>query len=270
VSNTRKALSVTQAAAFCGVRRNTVGYWVRSRKLYAERVGRTYSIPVEGFLSFLKSTGQKIPAELADEDLRTPCFPSLQSCWQYWQNTAREETCKECIIHRNQLSVCFIVRECLSACAEQQCIDCPYYIDTYLRRIRFIHQLDLAAAVYKDLFFWGGNKKFAELCGVQEKDLVGMGIERIVHPDSMEDVIGYAKRRAFGDPKTPKVYSVFLKSRQNDGLEVHVGVCPLCEPSGSYLVIGQAKTDRLSVSPRQAENLDGAKGILSGWQGSEG
>jgi excisionase family DNA binding protein len=66
----QKTLPVSQAAALCGVGRTTVGYWIRSKKLRANRVGRNYSIPVQDLLYFLKSSGQKIPSELHDENLK--------------------------------------------------------------------------------------------------------------------------------------------------------------------------------------------------------
>ena len=63
MTGTKKTLSVSQAAALCGVGRTTVGYWIRSKKLQAHRVVRNYSILVEDLLFFLKSSGQKTPLE---------------------------------------------------------------------------------------------------------------------------------------------------------------------------------------------------------------
>ena len=41
-----------------------------------------------------------------------------------------------------------------------------------------------------------------------------MGIENVVHPDSLETMISDAKRRALGDPEVPKTYTIFLKNNQ--------------------------------------------------------
>ena len=91
--NPSKTLSVSQAAALCGVGRTTVGYWIRSKKLRANRVGRNYSIPVQDLLFFLKSTGQEIPSKLQDENLKGPIFKSFQHCWEYWQGRDSLRNC---------------------------------------------------------------------------------------------------------------------------------------------------------------------------------
>jgi len=41
----QQTLSVSQAAALCGVNRNTIGAWIRSGKIRAARIGRNYAIP---------------------------------------------------------------------------------------------------------------------------------------------------------------------------------------------------------------------------------
>ncbi len=64
--NAPKTLTVSQAAVICKVGRTTVGYWVRSKKVFAQRMGRNYAIPVEDLLHFLKSSGQPIPPELGN------------------------------------------------------------------------------------------------------------------------------------------------------------------------------------------------------------
>ncbi len=115
------------------------------------------------------------------------------------------------------------------------------YRETFLPRIQFIHQINLAAAVCRDLVFWAGNRKFAELCEVQERDLIGMGIECVVHPDSIEAVIKDAKKRAMGDPEVPRTYSLFVKNRQNGKMKVRLGVCPLNEPSGANFIFVEPK-----------------------------
>ena len=55
MAGSNKSISVSEAAALCGVGRTTVGYWIRSKKLHAMRVGRNYSIPIDDLLFFLKS-----------------------------------------------------------------------------------------------------------------------------------------------------------------------------------------------------------------------
>jgi hypothetical protein len=52
-------------------------------------------------------------------------------------------------------------------------------VEIFLPKIHFVNQIDTPAAVIKDLYFWCGNSKWAQLCEVQKKDLIGLGIEEI-------------------------------------------------------------------------------------------
>ena len=189
-------LSVAQTAALCGVGRSTVGYWIRSKRLGAERTGKNYSIPLEELLFFLKSTGRSIPDDLYDGDIGGPYFRAVQNCWQYCKDSPHGLNCKDCTVFVNQLEVCFIARAACTLNCPLLCYKCRYYTEIYLPRIQFVHQIDLPAAVYKGFEVWGGNRGWAELCEVEEKDLPGIGIERIVHPDSIEKVISIVKQRA--------------------------------------------------------------------------
>jgi len=242
MSAPEKALSVTEAAVLCGVGCTTIGYWIRSRKLHANRAGRKkYSIPVEELLFFLKSTGQKIPHQLAGKNSMGPFFRSFQNCWLYWHGSTHNKYCRKCMVFKNHFNVCFAARGSGSLRCPDECDECRYYQEIYLPRIQFIHQIDLPAAVYMDLCFWGGNRKWAELCEVQEKELIGMGIENVVHPDSLETVISDTKRRAMGDPEVPRTYTIFLKNNQNGKLRVCASLYPLRKPAGTFLVLAGPK-----------------------------
>jgi excisionase family DNA binding protein len=235
-----QTLSVAQAATLCRVNRNTIGLWIRSGKLRANRVGRNYSIPVEELLFFLKSTGQKIPVELGGEKLTGPYFRTIQNCWQYFKEESNIKDCEQCTVFKNQLDVCFISRDSSTLHDLAQCNECDYYRESYASRIEFIHQIAFPAAIHKDLYFWGGNRKWADLCEVQEKDLVGMGIEKVIHPDSLETVISNNKKRAFGDPSVPRTSYIFLKNSKRGKLEVQMAVYPLTEPSGTWLLLAES------------------------------
>lgn len=239
----QKSLSVTQVAGLCGVGRTTIGYWIRSKKLRASRVGRNYSITVEELLFFLKSTGQKIPHELAEENLRGPFFRGFQNCWLFWQGTGCGRNCKDCVTFKNNLNVCFNARDRVSPGCSTECYECQYYQEIYLPRIQFIYQINLPAAVYMDFYFWGGNRKWARLCGVRAKDLIGMGIERVVHPDSLETMISEVKRRALGNPEIPRTHTLFLKNKQNGKLKVRNSVYPLNDPAGTFLFLAEPEDD---------------------------
>ena len=233
----QKSLSVAQAAALCGVGRTTVGYWIRSKKLRANRIGRNYSIPVQDLLYFLKSTGQKIPAELQSENLRGPIFKSFQHCWEYWQGRDPERNCEACVAFKRRLEVCFTAKNINDSKCSKECDLCQYYVEIFLPKIHFVNQIDTPAAVIKDLYFWCGNSKWAQLCEVEKKDLIGLGIEEIVHPISLETMISRAKRRSLGDFEIPEKFALNLKNRRTGKIAVLVGIYPLTEPEGAFLVL---------------------------------
>ncbi len=232
----RKTVSVSQAAALCNVGRTTVGYWIRSKKLSANRRGKKYEIPIQNLLYFLKESGQKIPAELAMENSNRPVFRTFQNCWSYFKDHSHGLNCQQCIVFKNKLQVCF------SACNDGMlnctvgCASCRYYRDAYYSRLQFIHQFDRPAAIAKDLYFWAGNPEMANLCEIPEKDLVGMGIEKIIHPRSLEKVISWVKRKTLGDPRMPSTCRIYIKNHHSDGLEINVSVFLLKEPPGSFLI----------------------------------
>ena len=243
MKTSKKVLSVARTAVLCGVGHSTVGYWIRSKKLCANRVGRNYSIPIEELLFFLKSTGQNIPEELADGKLLGPYFRTVQNCWQYWQGRSNGHDCKECTVFKNQLEVCFTAQASSSSSCSKTCFKCQYYLETYLLRIQFIHQINYPAAVYKGLHLWGGNRSWAKLCEVQESDLPGMSVERAVHHDSLAQVISNIRRRALGDLAIPRTYNIFLKNNKSGKLKVRVAVYPLSEPSGANLLLAEPGED---------------------------
>ena len=237
MAENKKTLSVSQAAALCGVGRTTVGYWIRSRKLHANRTARNYTIPVEDLLFFLKSSGQNTPAELLQENANGPIFKSFQTCWQHWHGTDHGQKCCDCIAFKNQLRACFTVKESgLLSCTD--CSTCRYYVETYLHRIQFVHQIDVPAVVFKDLYLWGGNSLCADLCGVRQKDLVGMGLEKIVYSDSLPKVIEAVRKMAIGNPAGKEDCSISINNRSWGSREIRISVYPLREPSMAYLVLG--------------------------------
>ncbi|CAB1068101.1 hypothetical protein D1AOALGA4SA_230 [Olavius algarvensis Delta 1 endosymbiont] len=233
----QKSLSVSEAAACCRVGRTTVGYWIRSKKLRATRVGRNYTIPVEDLLFFLKSSGQKIPPELLEGNRGGPIFQSYQNCWQYWDGTDHGLRCHRCIALKNNLQACFTVKDSrLLGCSN--CSDCQYYLDTFLHRIQFLHQIELPAAVFKDLYLWGGNSSCAEICRVQQKELVGMGIEKIVHSDSLPKVIETIRKLALGEPPVNDDCVITIKNERESPINIRTSVYPLGEPANTFLVLG--------------------------------
>ena len=239
----RETVSVTQAAALCGVGRTTVGYWIRSKKLRASRTGKKYQIPVQDLLYFLKAEGQEIPVQLEKQNLNRPVFRTFQNCWRYYQDDSHGLNCQQCIAFKNKLQVCFSARSSGTLSCQGRCETCRYYQDTYYPRLQFIHQFDSPAAVIKDLYFWAGNLEMAKLCEVDEMGLAGMGVEQVVHPRSLECVISGAKKKALGDPDIPTEGIIYFKNNQLEQLKVKLSVYLLKEPQGSFLVLAQPESN---------------------------
>ena len=237
MTGTKKTLSVSKAATLCGVGRTTVGYWIRSKKLHAHRVGRNYSILVEDLLFFLKNSDQKIPPELLRENPNGLIFKSFQNCWQYWQGSEHGGRCHNCIVLKNQLQACFTLNDNESVeCSD--CATCTYYTQTIFPRIQFVHQIGMPAAILKNLYLWGGNSLCAELCGVRQRDLIGMGIEKLVHASSLAKVIEKVRQMALGEPMVGSSCRITVNNRGKEAQAIHVWVYPIIEPVRTFLVLG--------------------------------
>ena len=237
MADPQKALSVSKVATLCGVGRTTVGYWIRSKKIHAARPGRNYTIAAADLVYFLKTSGQDIPAELLEKNQSGPVFKSFQNCWQYWNGSDHGLNCQRCIAYKNQLQACFTAKDSgLLGCSN--CSTCRYYVDTFLNRIQFVHQIEHPAAVFKDLYLWGGNSNCAELCGVAQMELVGMGIEKIVNPESLPKVIHGIRKLSLGEPEVKQDCVISIKNGCKSPKKVRVSVHLLREPINTFLVLG--------------------------------
>jgi len=230
-------LSVSQVASLCGVGHSTVGYWVRGNKLSAHRVGNQYSIPVEELVLYLKSKSQRIPDELAGVDAQLPDIRAFPNCWQYFRGTADRHECDNCFVSKNRVEICFTGKMTGSTQCQTDCPDCKYYIETYLPKIQFIHQISSPAAISRGFYLWGGNKLWAELCGVGERDLPGMGIEQIFHPDSLPMIIAGIKKRSLGGPSMTRSYRTFFKNDEKGKIAVQISLYGLDDPSEGLLIL---------------------------------
>jgi excisionase family DNA binding protein len=209
-----KVLSVSQAAALCGVGHGTVGYWVRTNKLRAYRVGNQYLIPVEALIHYLKSKGDEIPEALDGVDAPSDDMRGFLSCWDYFRTPTDQHGCDNCVVLKKKVEVCFTSRETGSHQCPTDCPDCTYFIENYLPKIQFIHQISSPAAISRGFYLWGGNDPWARLCGVEERDLLGMGIEQVFHPDSLGEMIVGIKKRTLGHPSDPKSYSIHSRTME--------------------------------------------------------
>lgn len=233
--------------------RNTIGAWIRTGKIRADKVGRNYSIPAEELVFFLQSTGQNIPAELGGDRLAGPSFRSMRHCWHYFQDKVNLRTCELCTVFQNRLDVCFTGKDSHPLVCNGQCHQCSYYRDVFYHRIQFIQQIAFPAAVYKDLYLWGGNRKWSELTGHPEAELVGLGIEKVCHPASLGEFISNDKKRALGNPQAPRFEDLYIRHATLGRSRVRVAVYPLDEPSGTWLLLAEAHSEK---SPYGRPDLD--------------
>ncbi len=240
-----QTLSVSQAAALCRVGRTTVGYWVRSRKLYARRAGRSFEIPVEDLLHFLAREGHPIPPELANGRSGRPAFGTFRPCWEYWEADSGHR-CERCIVRERRITDCFRLRPSGALACRENCRDCRYFQGMFGVRLQFIHQLATPAAVLKDLTLWGGNGAWAELCGRPAERLTGTGIESILHPRSLALLVGELKRAEAGAALGPLSEPLCIVTPEGRERRIVAAFYPLREPEGANLWLAAEESDRPS------------------------
>lgn len=245
-----KMLSISQIASLCGVGHGTVGYWVRTKKLRAHRVGNQYSISTEALIHYLKSKGREIPNALVKSDRRLPPVSPFLNCWQYFSDTCDRHACDACPIFENRIEVCLTGKETGSLKCPTDCFDCRYYKETYLPKIQFIHQLSSPAAISRGFYLWGGNNPWAKLCGVEEKHLPGMGIEKVIHPDSLENIISVMKKWSLGYLSPPISFQALFKRNGNEKQAVQISVYGLDDPLKTVLLL----TNRQKDAPDQTSS----------------
>ena len=260
-------LSVSEVAALCGFNRNTVGLWIRSKKLRAFRIGKKYAIPVKELIYFLQSTGHRVPDELAADGLKGPLFRSFLKCWEYFQDGALRDCCRQCTVFENRLSACFTARGNPALHCNGLCDQCDYYKNIYTPRLQFLHQIEVPAAVCKDLNFWACNAPWARLSGVREKDLVGLGLEEVYHRDCLGTVIANHKRRVLGDTSAPRIDRAFFKNATLQTEAVDIGRLSAYRTPGHLAVAGRppgfARSGR-AVTRKPKDALTAASGAPSG------
>jgi excisionase family DNA binding protein len=234
-------LSVSQVASLCGVGHSTVGCWIRANRLRASRVGNQYSIPVEELILYLKSKGQKIPDELVQMNAQLTEDVAFTNCWQYFKGNADRHECNQCLVFMKKLKPCFAIKKKSAFECSTACLDCGYYMKTYFPRIKFIHQISYPAAILKDFYLWGGNKLWVELCGIGGRDLPGMGIEQIFHPDLLEKIIASMKKKTLKDPSVTKSYNTFFNNDEKGKIAVQLSVYGLNDPADALLILAGPK-----------------------------
>lgn len=230
-----KTLTVSRAAQMCGVGRTTVGYWIRSGKLSARRQRRNYAIAVDDLLYFLKNSGHQIPESLVPQGTGGPIFGRYRKCWEYRKERGEIVSCENCIVAVKKIPDCFTLSSNQIPRHRDMCHRCDYYQDLVAIRIQFIHQLEVPAVVFKNFSIWGGNHLFSNLCGLSPEKLVGVGIERLVHPDSLAEVIAGLKQLSLGRASFPNPCRVAILNAQQVKMNIEISVLPLKDPPATWL-----------------------------------
>lgn len=236
-----QSLSVMDIAQTCGVARSTVSYWIAKKALPAHRLRNRHMVSVDDLVLFLKSEGRPIPQILLEQvgSMSPLPFRPFKRCWEYWENDSRGKKCLQCNVFTHQIDQCFTAQDTHGRHCPVNCHECHYFGEYYGPRMAFIHQIEKPAAVYKDLYLWSGNKAWADLCGVDVEKLIGIGIEELVHHESLGTFISYNKRKIQGDSTVPDRFQVSFGEKTRDRIKVYLAITPLKSPSGALLAMAE-------------------------------
>jgi len=234
-------LSVMEIAKTCGVARSTVSYWISKKSLPARRSGKKHLVSVDDLVLFLRSERQTVPRALLEQVggvYSQPVRP-FKRCWEYWARDSHADGCQHCTVFELQINECFTAghnpnRQCPISCHE-----CRYFSEYYELPVAFIHQIGKPAAIYKDLCLWTGNRAWGQLCGLEAEELIGVGIEEFVHPESLKTFISYSKGRVQGNPEIPEKYLAVFRSGNGGKIRVYLTITPLVKPVGACLAIAE-------------------------------
>ncbi|NLA73929.1 MAG: PAS domain S-box protein [Deltaproteobacteria bacterium] len=233
-------LSVLDISQICDVARSTASYWITSKGLPARRSGNKFLVSTQDLIIFLESINRPIPQALVEGlggVFSHPLKP-YQNCWEYWQKDSQGKDCWNCEVQRNQINECFTFKGTMSMCPGE-CSGCQYFFDHYTRNISFIHQMPMAAAIIKDMYIWSGNNAWAELCGTDIDKLIGLGIEEIIHPESIKVVINFSKKLKRGESKGFLKSKVCFENGNGKKITINLAMASLKEPKGAYFAIAE-------------------------------
>lgn len=234
-------LSVNHIAEICGVARSTASYWITGKALPARRSGKRYMVAMEDLVIFLESIGRPVPQILLDNmggGFSHP-FRPFQNCWDYWSNDPHGKECGDCGVYQHQIDACFTVTHNQNQRCSIACSKCSYFYDHYVPYTAFIHQMAIPAAIYKDLYIWSGNKAWADLCGLQREELIGIGVEEFIHPESIKIIINYNKQIQQGDISEVLKSPVSFERKNGRKIRVYLSISPLKRPSGTWLATAE-------------------------------
>jgi excisionase family DNA binding protein len=234
-------LTVMEIAKTCGVARSTVSYWISKKSLSARRSGKKHLVSVDDLVLFLTSERQTVPHALLEQvgGVYPQPFRPFKRCWEYWGNDSHGDRCRHCTVFELQIKECFTISRSSDRQCSINCHECQYFGEYYGLPVAFIHQIGKPAAVYKDLSIWTGNRAWAQLCAMEAEELIGVGMEEFVHPESLKMFIRYSKGRVQSNPTVPERYRGIFHSGKGGKIDAYLTVTSLLKPVGTCLAIAE-------------------------------
>ncbi len=239
MNKSSQMLSVMDIAGLCRVARSTVSYWIAEKNLPARRFGRRFMVNIKDLIPFLQSEGHPIPISLLDsaEGIYPRRLKPFKPCWEYWAKDPHRDSCKECPVYSRNFRACFTARHNPGQRCPIDCSECQYFYEHYAPVMSFIDQIKNPAAIYKDLYIWSGNRAWADLCGVNEKNLIGAGAEEFIHPESLKNIINYDKKIRMGAGSEVFRFALFFSTKNNKKIRTDLSISPLKNPDGTWLAV---------------------------------
>ena len=105
--------------------------------------------------------------------------------------------------------------------------------------IYFIHQMPMPVAIFKDLYLWSGNKAWARLCGVDIDRLIGIGVEEIIHPESIRIIINFNKKIQRGNNNGFLKSPIYFENKNGRKIKANLSITSLKQPEGTCFAIAE-------------------------------
>jgi len=239
VNKPSQMLSVMDIAGLCGVARSTVSYWIAEKSLPARRFGKRFMVSIKDLIPFLQSEGYPVPISLLDnaEGIYPRTLKPFKPCWGYWAKDPHGDGCRECMVFIRHFKACFTARHTPGQKCPIDCSECQYFYEHYAPVMSFIDQIQNPAAIYKDLYIWSGNRAWADLCGVNTKNLIGVGAEEFIHPESLKNIINYDKKIRMGSSSEVFRFDLIFSTKNNKKIRTDLSISPLKSPDGTWLAV---------------------------------
>ena len=233
-------LSVLNISEICDVARSTASYWITQKGLPAYRSGNKFWVSIKDLIFFLESNGRPVPQVLVEGlgGVFSYPFKTHQNCWEYWQKDQHGENCESCEVYKYQIHECFTLRNGREKCSVH-CSSCQYFYEHYTQYTSFIHQLSMPATILKDMYIWSGNKAWADLCGVDIDRLIGLGIEEIIHPESIKIIINFNKKIKQSENNSLLKSLVYFEDPNGEKINVNLAMTGLKKPKWTYLAVAE-------------------------------